>query len=278
MTGLLYICNILFAAGQVAFGKQAAHRGGTAQSFNLNKAIIGVILFLLIGLFGGFSFHLPTILFGMVYGLALCLSMHAGFQAVATGPMALSSIIASFSLIIPVLFGIFLWNEAVTFSKILGLALLLFSIFLINCKKEAGFSLQWLISALTTLVANGVCSVILKLHQTQFPTLYRTEFMFWALLSVLFILSGIALCNREKQSRFQFSLLGLLSGAMNCFANYIVLYLSATENASVLFPIISIANSAAVWLIGLLFFKERLKLIPFLGFITGIISVLLLKL
>ena len=57
-------------------------------------------------------------------------------------------------------------------------------------------------------------------------------------------------------------------------ANYIVLYLSATENASVLFPIVSLANVVAVWLVGLLFFKEKLTLLQ-TGFILYVPKLLL---
>jgi len=51
-----------------------------------------------------------------------------------------------------------------------------------------------------------------------------------------------------------------------------------TENASVLFPIISISNIMAVWIIGIVFFKERLRVLQAVGLITGVISVVLLKL
>jgi len=49
------------------------------------------------------------------------------------------------------------------------------------------------------------------------------------------------------------------------------------ENASVLFPIISISNIIAVWFIGIVFFKERLRCLQAVGLITGVISVVLLK-
>ena len=70
---------------------------------------------------------------------------------------------------------------------------------------------------------------------------------------------------------------GIIAGVANCLANYIVLYLSAAENASVLFPIISVFNIIAVWAIGIIFFRERLKFLQVIGLITGVISVVFLK-
>lgn len=277
MTVLLYAMRIICAAGQSAVGKQYARLGGDSLSFNLNKALSGTVMFLVYGCITGFSFHLPTVLLGLGYGLAFCCAMHTGFKALSMGPMALTSMIASFSLIIPFFFGIFLWNEELTGFKAFGIVLLLASILLINAKKESGFSFLWLLYALLTLVADGVSSVVQKLHQLQFPGLYRTEFMSWALLCAFVILAGTAVQTKDAKNRVKFSLLGLTAGAMNCSSDYIVLYLSATESASVLFPIVSIANIIAVWLIGVVIFKERLRRTQALGLIVGVASVVLLK-
>jgi drug/metabolite transporter (DMT)-like permease len=189
MIPILYLLNVLCSAGQSSLSKLYARRGGEALPFNLNKALIGTILFLVLGLMHGFSWNFHTALFGCVYGISLCISMHAGFNALSMGPMALTSVIASFSLIIPFISGVVFWNESLTLLKLIGIILLLISIFLINRKKEHSFSAKWLLYTLTTLLSNGICSVVQKMHQIQFPTLYRTEFMFWALLCVSIILS-----------------------------------------------------------------------------------------
>ena len=65
---------------------------------------------------------------------------------------------------------------------------------------------------------------------------------------------------------------------MNAAANYIVLYLSAAENASVLFPVVSVGNVVAAWLVSKLFFREKMKKIQLLGLLLGIAAVVLLKL
>lgn len=277
MIPVLYLLNVVCSAGQSALGKQYAKCGGKSLPFNMNKAVIGTILFLALGWINGFSWHVQTILLGIGYGISLGISMHTGFKALSIGPMALTSIIASFSLIIPFLFGIILWNESLTLLKFFGAVLLLLSIFLINIKKENGFSAKWLFYALTTMLTNGICSVIQKMHQIEFPALYRTEFMFWALLCVSMILLITHNTKRNRKVKFKLSLLGIASGIANCCANYIVLFLSTTENASVLFPIIAVANIITVWVIGILFFKERLRALQTIGLVIGVVSVVLLK-
>lgn len=277
MTGVLYLLNVACSSGQSALGKHYAKSGGNSTVFNINKAIAGIAVFMIWGLIQGFSFHLPTVLFGIGYGVFLCISMHTGFKALAIGPMALTSIIASFSLLFPFFFGICFWNEPLTFYGICGIILLLFSILLINGKKFDGISFKWLIYAVATLMANGICSIIQKYHQIKFPSLYRTEFMIFALLCVLLMLTTIK-SDYAKKQKFNFSWLGLISGTLNGAANYIVLFLSATENASVLFPIVSVANITTVWAIGILFFKEKLTALQTIGLMLGILSIVLLKL
>jgi len=217
-------------------------------------------------------------LLGMGYGLSLCISMHSGFKALATGPMALTSIIASFSLLIPLFFGILFWNESLTAFGMCGILLLLLSIVIINGKLVGDISYKWLFYAIVTFLTNGICSVIQKYHQIQFPALYQTEFMVFALLCVSIALSSSFCFNREGLSDFKISGFGIISGVLNCMANYIVLFLSATENASVLFPIISVANIIVVWVIGIIFFKEKLTALQTIGLIAGILSIILLKL
>lgn len=278
MTALLYLCSVICSSGQSALGKQYAKLGGNSLTFNINKALAGAALFLIVGIAGGFAFHLPTILLAIGYGALLCISMHTGFKALSIGPMSLTSTIASFSLIIPLLFGVCFWNEKLTLWNTVGIVLLLGSILLINAKKEKGFSVEWMAYTLITLVVNGIFSVVQKVHQMRYPGLYRTEFMFWALLCVLVILSVTSFSRPPENYRFGFTPWGIIAGVMNCLSNYIVLYLSAAENASVLFPIVSVANIMMVWMIGIVFFKERLKFTQILGLIIGVTSVVLLKL
>lgn len=277
MNVIFYICNVLCSSGQSALGKQYSRKGGASLPFNINKAAIGMVLFLVWGITSGFSLHIPTMMFGLIYGVSLCISMHAGFKALSMGPMALTSMLASFSLIIPFLFGVLFWNETLTLFKLMGIILLLCSILCINMKREKGFSAKWFFYAMATLISNGVCSILQKTHQMKFPSLYRIEFMFWAMLSVLVILVATYKVKEGTQTPLKISLLGLSSGVANCLANYIVLYLSATEQASVLFPIISICNIIVVWMIGIVCFKERLRLLQVMGLITGIVSVGLLN-
>ncbi len=274
MTSVLYILNVLCASGQVTLGKAYASKGGSAHVFNVNKAIAGICVFLVMGAVNGMALHMPTLLFGIGYGIFLGISMFTGFKALGMGPMALTSIIASFSLVIPFVFGITVWNEKLSLYGALGIVLIMAAIILLNFKKEKGLSFKWSVYALLTMATNGLCSLIQKYHQLYYPNEYRIEFMIWSLLCVLMITS---IMGRKELKSFKLKLTGVISGILNGGANFIVLYLAATENASVLFPIVSVCNVIAAWLIGKLIFKEKLKITQIIGLILGVAAVVLLN-
>ena len=278
MTALFYLLNVACSSWQSALGKHYAVNGGKASVFNINKALSGAVVFLVFGLVGGLSFHIPTLLFGLGYGVCLCISMYSGFKALSMGPMALTSIIASFSLIIPFIFGLTLWGEELSAYAAVGMLFLAASIILLNLKGLGGeVSLKWSLLAFLTLLANGICSLVQKQHQRLYPGQFRGEFMLAALLCVLLILTVSGMVRHGEERRFKPCPSGIISGIMNGGANYIVLYLSATEKASVLFPMVSVANVIAVWLLGRIVFKERLRPPQMIGLASGILSMILLN-
>ncbi len=278
MTVFLYILNILFSAGQSTLGKLSAAKNGNAGVFNINKALSGLLMFLLFGLKAGLNFNFPTLIYGILYGAFLCISMYTGFKALKTGPIMLTGITVSFSLIIPFIFGIFVWKEKITALGIAGIIALLISVFLINFVKGKAerVSSEWAFYAFLTLLSNGVCSVIQKYHQLRFPGRYKNEFMIYALLLTAIINISVFALKSEK-SKLTFSAEGAASGIMNGLANYMILLLAATEKASVLFPVTSGGNLIVVCIIGSIFFKEHPGKLCFAGICLGIAAIVLLN-
>ena len=278
MTVLLYHLTILLSAGQSTLGKISAAKNGNVGVFNINKALSGLLMFLIFGLKAGLNFNYPTVIYGVLSGSFLCISMHTGFKALKTGSIMLTGITVSFSLIIPFIFGLALWKEKITVFGIAGIIVLLISVFLINFAKGKAERVnpKWAFYAFLTLLSNGACSVIQKYHQLRFPGEYKNEFMIIALLLTAIINVSVFALKPEKM-KLTFSFAGTASGIMNGLANYVILLLAPTERASVLFPVTSGGNLIAVCLIGSIFFKERPGKTRFAGICLGIIAIVLLN-
>lgn len=276
MNILLYAINVICSSSQSTISKKYSSAGGDTASFNISKAISGIAFFTIFGLLFGFEFHLPTLIFAIFYGVFLCAAMHCGLKALSMGPMAITSILASFSLIIPYFYGIIVWRETPSPFGIFGIIFLIVSVLMLNLRKESGISVKWSFYIFSTMLANGICSIIQKYHQTYFPSQYQSEFTVFSLITVLLILMTVQIATRHvKEIRLCGS--GFLAGILDNTAAYIVLYLAATEKAAVLFPVTSVLKIIAVWILGKIVFGEKLKGIQIFGLILGVLSVVLLK-
>lgn len=285
MVIVVYILIILSSATQSASTKLFNKNCAQPAIFNAIKSCTALVLFALIAAFD-FTFHLPTVLFGILYGTFLCISMYAGYQALCRGPMALTSMLVSFSVIIPLIWGITAGNETLKSIQYLALGFLLLALILTNADKmkvnkrtqtNYGF---WLLFVGITFGCNGICSILQKQHQALYPGAYSKEFMLFAmfLCSVIFSISIFLKKAIKELKEIKGKRYGVLSGLANGISNFLTLVLAGLENSSVLFPIISAGTILASLLCGRLIFREKLKANHYVALIAGIVAVVLLKL
>jgi len=276
MSILLYIGTVLLSTTQATLGKLVGGEGNQT-AFNLCKSVAALVMFSVFGIFS-FSFNVPTLIYGTVFGVFLYLATWSSLSAFICGPMALTSMIASFSLIIPCTYGIAFLEEPCTLFTVCGFVLLSAAFILISYKKknDKAISAKWLIITVITLITNGICSLIMKLHQIDFPEKYQNDFMIYAYLvaSIMFVIELLIKQNKSKC----FDIKGVLAGLANGGGNYLTIYLASGEDASIMFPIISVLTAVTALSAGRLIFKEKLSLIQIIGFAFGIASVVLLKL
>ena len=281
----VYILIVLASATQSAAAKLFNRNCSQSSVFNALKSCTALILFALAAVFG-FSFHLPTVLFGVSYGASLCISMYAGYRALCLGPMALTSMLVSFSVIIPLIWGITVGNETLKTMQYPAFALLFIAIILTNADKikakklkETNYGL-WFLFVGITFVCNGICSILQKQHQTLYPEAYSREFMLFAMLlcSLIFVISALRKVSLRELNTIKGKRYGILSGLANGGANFLTLVLAGLENASVLFPIISAGTILGSLLCGRLIFREKLKVNHYAALAAGIAAVVLLKL
>jgi drug/metabolite transporter (DMT)-like permease len=212
--------------------------------------------------------------------------MYAGYQALCRGPMALTSMLVSFSVVIPLIWGITVGNETLKAMQYPALILLFLAIIMTNVDKMKVKQMTptnygaWLLFVGITFASNGICSILQKQHQTLYPAAYGEEFMLFAMLFCALVFTAFALRKigirgffAVKGKRF-----GVLSGLANGLSNFLLLLLAGMENASVLFPVISAGTVLASLVCGRTLFAERLKKNHYLAILFGIASVVLFKL
>ena len=137
MIFFLYLIAVVTARTESALGKANGLRRGSVTGFNSSKASTAAIISATAALLAGIQMNGMTIGYGTLYGAFLAVSMCAGLIALTLGSMAIVSMLATFSLIIPTLFGLIFLDETLSLLGWVGLALLLISILLLNREKPA---------------------------------------------------------------------------------------------------------------------------------------------
>ncbi|MBQ8440741.1 MAG: EamA family transporter [Clostridia bacterium] len=280
---LIVLASVTQSATTKLFNRQSPH----STVFNAVKACTALLFFALIAAFG-FTFHLPTLWFGLGYGSCLCLSMYAGFKALCLGPMALTSMLVSFSVFLPVVWGVTVGNEGLKPIQGIALLLLLLALFLTNADRLKSHDRQgtvtnygvWLLFVGITFLCNGICSILQKQHQTLYPEQYSREFMFFAMLlcAVIFLVAALRKTPPREFKKAKGKRYGAISGIANGAANLFTLILAGFENASLLFPMISAGTLLASLICGRILFKEKLKRNHLAALGVGLIAIILLKL
>ncbi len=279
---MIWILTALFSGvcsvGQSTVTKIAATKNANHSIFHFNTYKVGAALLMFGCIFVfGFDLHIPTVLYSFIYGLALFFSSLFGYLALKNGSMALTSLIVSYSVIIPCLFGVIVLHEEITVLQIFGIFLLLLSMLLINKKSEHTVSKRlWFIYVSITFICNGVCSVIQKVHQSEYPARYINEFNLCS-LTVTFILFLTASLIKGKSYSKAGRLPAIISGLLMGTANYLTLLLASKINATVLFPLISVFSMLCNVVVSKLYFKDTFRLVQLLGIGLGVLSVFMIK-
>ena len=245
----------------------------------------------------GFKFDFNPQIIPWALGFALCYgaSAFAGFLAIMHGPLSLTSLVTSYSLIIPTFYGLIFLDESASAWFWIGLALLCISLFLINSgkkpsaeeeeKKEEGepvkITLLWAIFALVSFVGNGACSTIQTVQQRTFDGQYKNELMIIALLAVTVIMT-VAACFAERKDIIPCTKRGwywmVLCGVANGVVNLLVMVLSTRMKASLMFPVISAGGIILTWVVSRFLYKEKLSVGQNVALVLGIAAVVFMNL
>ena len=216
--------------------------------------------------------------FAASYGTAIV----TGVLAIRWGALSLSSLITSFSLIIPTFYGLIFLDESVSVLFWVGFSCLAVSLFLINAKSgEIKITLRWVVAVSLAFFGNGVCSAVQNSQQRSFAGEYKNELMIIALSTVaviLFIAAAFAE-RREalpciKRGGYLMVLCGVANGAVNLF----VMLLATRMNASLMFPIISGGGIVLTWAVSRFIYKEKLSVAQNVALVLGILAVVLMNL
>ena len=280
---LLCLIIICISVQNVAKKSYNLRVGGGVYSFSAGSALAALVVFFITS-GGRLDFNVETLWWSMAFALSYIVGVVASIYAIKCGPLSLTSLFISCSLIIPTLYGLAFLGEPTSEWLIIGILLLLCSLVLVNIEKktsERRITLKWGICVLVAFVGNGACSTVQKLQQISSGGLYKSELMIVALIIAVLVMATMTAFTERKNAFVQckrgfwhFTLCGVANGVVN----YLVLVLSNRLPASVMFPIISAGGVVLASLIAISFYKEKLQWQQWLGMLLGILAIVALNL
>ena len=217
------------------------------------------------------------LLFIIVFNLMAATSQRLG--------VSVASVATKMSLVIPVLFGIFFYNEELGALKIIGILLALGAVYFASVKeKSAAIKSASLLLPFLTFMGSGAVDASLVYFQREFissvelPLFSATAFASAALIGLIFILS------KSIRKPLKLNLRNILGGICLGIPNYFSIFfiLRALQNKSLNSASVFTINNVAIvmfsTLLGILLFKEKISPKNWGGITLAVISIILVAL
>lgn len=286
---VLFLCAwVLFSNVDSVLGKHSGMKGLNLSTFNFGKAFAAILFPIVLCVIGGFTWHLPTLLFALGYGLLLSVSNYSGLGALKSGNIGIVSTLGSFAMVIPCVYGLVFLKESISVCGIIGLVLIVVSIITLNLKSGNGkgkMTKKFWFYMILLLLSGGFCSLLQKAHQVAYPGFYQSEFLLYSSLIVLFVFAVINVVGSKKSGngigvsviKDKAMIFGLIAGVCNCVANYFIMLLAAMENATTLYPVQSVLSVMSSCLVGYVIFKEKLTIKQWVSVVLGVTAAVLMN-
>ena len=234
-----------------------------------------------------FSFAPKALLYSLGFGVCYACVMLGLLKALATGPLALTSLIQKLSLIGVTVWGFLFWGTWNTKKAPLVLSgLILVVIALCLClysgKQGKGkISGEWIAYVSLAFLGNAGCSIFQKSQQIAFHGQHGSMFMFFA-VALAAVISFIAYWAQDKrETRTLLKNAGaipIVAGVSNALGNlFVVLLATTTLSPNLIYPTIAIGGLMITSTASVVLFKERLRWWQWFGVAVGALAVTLLS-
>tara|TARA_B100001287_G_C22567038_1_gene474381 strand:+ start:105 stop:911 length:807 start_codon:yes stop_codon:yes gene_type:complete len=195
--------------------------------------------------------------------------------------ISITTVANKMSLIIPVSAAIVLYEDKLTFVKIIAFLLALVGIYLSSTKAgHLSFDKRYLWIIIVIFLGQGISDAIFNDFAQNFPSekgyLFFMTLFFVASVTgfVIYILKSI---NKKQKSQFKLKnvIWGFVFGIPNFFS--LVFFLQALSNStidsSVVFPLVSMGIMVSSSILGVLLFKEKLNKNNWLGIFLCVFAI-----
>ena len=209
-------------------------------------------------------------------------------MAITTQRSGLSvvSVATKMSLVIPILFGLFYYDEALGILKFIGILMALAAVYLTSIKAKEGLTIKKrnLIFPALVFIGSGIIDTGIKYLEESFvaedDVALFSAIIFSSAAMVGFIILGV----QALAGNFKFQIKNVIGGLFLGIPNYFSVYFlvkalrSGILESSGIFTVNNVAVVLLSTLFGIFLFKERLLPKNWIGILLAIISIFLVAL
>ncbi len=291
---LLLMVVMLMRVLQSVFNKKAALvlPGGLKPYISyitFSKLLAAVFAFVLVIQEGNYSgINSEALLIASCSGLCLAIGSVCGIKALLGGTVALSSMFGTAGMIIPIILGIFVFNEPVSPLQWLCIAVLFVSVLLLVSSVKStlkNFSFKTVGYLIGSFVSNGLVMFCQKLFGERQPNGNVAMFSMLTFLVptvVLAVILGVMCATKaEKQTSAILPKKLVLYSAILAFAVFViqqvVTMLTGELSGAVLFTVVNGGATVIAAIVGAIMYKEKITVRSCIGIILGIAAMVCIK-
>ena len=263
----------------------------------LFSALIAIAFVVFVGV-KGMTISAPTVWFGAMFGFGFIATVSVYYYAMQSGPLSYTTFFFSASMIVPVIIGLFVWDESLKMTQGIGMAMFMAAfdcISVLGGEKGGKVNVRWIILCFATWLLNGLIGVVSKQHQinmagTEYVQMMMMSFVFaavFALIAAVFF--AVLDSKKEKKTvgavvKTDMSLMWhgkvpLLGAALGSgMANVIMTYLSSRLPGGYLYPITLGSVVVLVSLFSILVLKEKPSKPGLIGILIGLVAIVVTNL
>ncbi|MDH7914054.1 DMT family transporter [Winogradskyella sp. SYSU M77433] len=196
--------------------------------------------------------------------------------------VSVASVASKMSVVLPIIFGIYVYHESTGLQKILGIVLALVAVYLTSVKSSSNVNFKKnLLLPIILFFGSGTIDTTIKYIETTYvpeksiPLFSASIFGIAAILGII-----ILVIKREFDITLKAILGGLTLGIINYGSIYFLLKALDHElfESSTLFTVNNVGVVMLSTLTGLIFFKEHLSKTNWAGILLAVISIILVTL
>lgn len=199
--------------------------------------------------------------------------------------ISVASISGKMSVVIPIFFGVLLYDESINLLKIAGIIIALIAVYLASIKEgENDVKKGQLLFPMLLFVGSGIIDTSLKYIEEQFVPVEEVAVFSGSLFAIAAFFGSVLLGIKALKKRDSFGFKNIIAGIILGVPNYysIVFLIKALQTdgfeSSTLFTLNNVAIVIVSSIVGLILFRERFSNKNKIGVFLAIIGIILVSL